>query len=73
MRILIFVIWMFFVGVFLIIEQRDANITSFDGFATVYENSVGWALHLGSNFKTLTSNVVKMDWLPAQNILNKTS
>jgi len=45
-----------------IIKENNINIKTFDGMVTAGKLYFSWLGHILGNVKTLTGNVIKMDW-----------
>jgi len=45
-----------------LIAKENIDLSSFDGFVALGKAYLSWAEVLFSNVKSITSNVVKMDW-----------
>ncbi|MBI2628983.1 hypothetical protein HYW74_02785 [Candidatus Pacearchaeota archaeon] len=66
--IIIVVALLLYFGYAFAVSGKDIDYKSIDGMQTAVKLYVGWLGHAFDNAKTITANVVKMDWKGNQTI-----
>jgi len=64
MKILIFILMFFVLGTLLIISNNNLSMHNHEDTVVFSKLFVGWMDNIFSNFKTLTGNTGKLDWMP---------
>lgn len=59
---MILVILFLYVSLSNVLSNTEANLTSFSGIAKAGKVYYGWLVHAFGNVKSLTGNVLKMNW-----------
>jgi len=65
MRILLFIIFFFIVGGLFIISNNNLAMYKQENVVNFVDLSLTWMDHLFSNLYSLTGEVVKLNWIPA--------
>lgn len=64
MKIIMFIIFFLFLGAFFIISEEGIRLNSKENFIIFLDSYKIWFSDLLNNGKTVSSYVVKMEWLP---------
>lgn len=64
MRILIFIIFFLLLGAFFIISENRLVLSEKDSYKTFLYLYLDWVKNIASNFKEITGEVVRLEWLP---------
>jgi len=68
MRIYIFIVFFFLLGAFFIISEKNLHITNSEEIKVLRETYSGWIDDVFKNSADLVGHVVKLDWLPEENL-----
>ena len=72
MRTLIFILMFLIICGLVIANNNNLYFSQKEDLKTFGKLYLGWAEQVFQNARTLTGNVIEMDWLPKAEITNKT-
>ena len=64
MRILIFLVMFLILGALFIISDNNLAMVKKENSQKFYQIYLGWTNKIYSNLKSMTGNVIRMDWFP---------
>ena len=64
MKIYIFLVFFLLVGAFMIVSNNNLHLGQSEDFNVFMDSYYGWFFKIFDNFKTVSSNVIGIDWLP---------
>jgi len=64
MKIIMFILMFLIIGALFIVGQYSLNITEQEDLKQLGAEYVAWVGRIFENTKDITSNVIKLEWLP---------